>query len=99
MEYLLIPCSVEDDFNWRQNLRTISAIHLEGAPEVDPRIHRLKKPAPLIPVGALPVLLVYDALAPSPSLAPAPTPRLGGPKHHFDGKSQVKDFIHSPLRR
>ncbi|PQQ05703.1 hypothetical protein Pyn_02778 [Prunus yedoensis var. nudiflora] len=44
IERLLIPRSVEDDFNRRRNLRTISAILPEGAPEVDPRTHRLKKP-------------------------------------------------------
>ncbi|KAM0993022.1 hypothetical protein TB2_008562 [Malus domestica] len=97
IEDLLIPRSVEDDFNRRRNLRTISAIHPEGAPEVDPRTHRLKKPAPPVPVGAPPVLPVYDALAPGPSLAPAPAPGPGGPKHHFDGESQVKDFIHTLL--
>ncbi|XP_021811805.1 fasciclin-like arabinogalactan protein 17 [Prunus avium] len=57
IERLLIPRSVEDDFNRRRNLRTISAILPEGAPEVDPRTHRLKKPAP-VPAGAPPVLPV-----------------------------------------
>ncbi|KAL0333558.1 UNVERIFIED_CONTAM: Fasciclin-like arabinogalactan protein 17 [Sesamum angustifolium] len=68
-----------------------------GAPEVDPRTHRLKKPAPPVPVGAPPVLPVFDALAPGPSLAPAPAPGPGGPHHHFDGESQVKDFIQTLL--
>ncbi|CAL9026224.1 unnamed protein product [Prunus brigantina] len=97
IERLLIPRSVEDDFNRRRNLRTISAILPEGAPEVDPRTHRLKKPAAPVPAGAPPVLPVYDALAPGPSLAPAPAPGPGGPHHHFDGESQVKDFIHTLL--
>lgn len=91
-----IPKSVTDDFNRRRSLRSISAIKPEGAPEVDPRTHRLKKPVAL-PVGSAPVLPIYDALAPGPSLAPAPAPGPGGPHHHFDGDSQVKDFIQTLL--
>ncbi|GFP94936.1 fasciclin-like arabinogalactan protein 17, partial [Phtheirospermum japonicum] len=34
---------------------------------------------------------------PGPSLAPAPAPGPGGPHHHFDGESQVKDFIQTLL--
>ncbi|CAI0402346.1 unnamed protein product [Linum tenue] len=98
IERLLIPQSVQEDFNRRRNLRSISAVIPEGAPEVDPRTHRLKKPAAAaVPVGAPPVLPIYDALAPGPSLAPAPAPGPGGPHHHFDGHSQVKDFIHTLL--
>ncbi|XP_076911413.1 fasciclin-like arabinogalactan protein 16 [Bidens hawaiensis] len=88
---LLIPKSVEQDFNNRRNLRSISAVKPEGAPQVDPRTNRLKKPAPLVPAGSSPVLPIYYAMAP----APAPGP--GGPHHHFDGESQVKDFIHTLL--
>lgn len=94
---LLIPKSVQHDFNNRRSLRVISAIKPEGAPEVDPRTNRLKKPAPLVPAGSPPVLPVYYAMAPGPSLAPAPAPGPGGPHHHFDGESQVKDFIHTLL--
>lgn len=94
---LLIPKSVQQDFNNRRSLRAISAVKPEGAPEVDPRTNRLKKPAPPVPVGSSPVLPIYDALAPGPSLAPAPAPGPGGPRHHFDGESQVKDFIHTLL--
>ncbi|OVA17117.1 FAS1 domain [Macleaya cordata] len=97
IERLLIPRSVQEDFNRRRNLRSISAVLPEGAPEVDPRTHRLKKPAPPVPAGSPPVLPVYDALAPGPSLAPAPAPGPGGPHHHFDGHSQVKDFIQTLL--
>ncbi|CAL1372262.1 unnamed protein product [Linum trigynum] len=99
IERLLVPQSVQEDFNRRRNLRSISAVIPEGAPEVDPRTHRLKKPAAAaaVPVGAPPVLPIYDALAPGPSLAPAPAPGPGGPHHHFDGHSQVKDFIHTLL--
>lgn len=93
IEQLLIPRSVQEDFNRRRNLQSISAVLPEGAPVVDPRTHRLKKPAAPVPVGAPPVLPVYDAMAPGPSLAPAPAPGPGGPHHHFDGMSQVKDFI------
>ncbi|KAL1813370.1 hypothetical protein DCAR_0625673 [Daucus carota subsp. sativus] len=96
IERLLVPRSVQEDFNARRSLRSISAVLPEGAPEVDPRTNRLKKPAP-VPVGAPPVLPVYDALAPGPSIAPAPAPGPGGAKHHFDGESQVKDFIQTLL--
>ncbi|XP_022748193.1 fasciclin-like arabinogalactan protein 17 [Durio zibethinus] len=96
IQQLLIPRSVIEDFNKRRNLRSISAVLPEGAPEVDPRTHRLKKPAP-VPAGAPPVLPIYDAMAPGPSLAPAPAPGPGGPHHHFDGDSQVKDFIQTLL--
>ncbi|KVI06229.1 fasciclin-like arabinogalactan protein 17 [Cynara cardunculus var. scolymus] len=94
---LLIPKSVQQDFNTRRSLRAISAIKPEGAPEVDPRTNRLKKPAPPVPVGSAPVLPIYSAMAPGPSLAPAPAPGPGGPHHHFDGESQVKDFIQTLL--
>ncbi|KAI4369141.1 hypothetical protein MLD38_017624 [Melastoma candidum] len=94
----LIPRSVQDEFNRRRSLRSISAVLPEGAPEVDPRTHRLKKPAAPVPAGAPPVLPIFDAMAPGPSLAPAPAPGPGGPKGHFDGESQVKDFIHTLLK-
>lgn len=97
IERLLIPRSVQEDFNRRRNLQAISAVLPEGAPEVDPRTHRLKKPAPPVSVGAPPVLPIYDALAPGPSIAPAPAPGPGGPHHHFDGERQVKDFIQTLL--
>ncbi|KAI4300606.1 hypothetical protein L6164_033962 [Bauhinia variegata] len=96
IERLLIPRSVQEDFNRRRNLRDISAVLPEGAPEVDPRTHRLKKPAP-VPAGAPPVLPIYDAMAPGPSLAPAPAPGPGGPRGHFNGMRQVKDFIQTLL--
>ncbi|KAG2686773.1 hypothetical protein I3843_09G023700 [Carya illinoinensis] len=97
IERLLIPRSVQEDFNRRRNLRSISAVLPEGAPEVDPRTHRLKKPAAPAPAGSPPVLPIYDALAPGPSLAPAPAPGPGGPHGHFNGMRQVKDFIHTLL--
>lgn len=93
IERLLVPRSVQEDFNRRRSLTSISAVLPEGAPVVDPRTHRLKKPASPVPAGAPPVLPIYDAMAPGPSLAPAPAPGPGGPRHHFDGESQVKDFI------
>ncbi|KAJ0259725.1 Fasciclin-like arabinogalactan protein 16 [Hirschfeldia incana] len=98
IERLLIPRSVQEDFNRRRSLRSISAVLPEGAPEVDPRTHRLKKPAPPVPAGAPPVLPIYDAMSPGPSLAPAPAPGPGGPRHHFNGEAQVKDFIHTLLQ-
>ncbi|KAA8516836.1 hypothetical protein F0562_017346 [Nyssa sinensis] len=97
IERLLVPRSVQEDFNRRRNLQSISAVLPEGAPEVDPRTHRLKKPAAPVPVGSPPVLPIFDAMAPGPSLAPAPAPGPGGPHHHFDGESQVKDFIQTLL--
>ncbi|KAL2463960.1 Fasciclin-like arabinogalactan protein 17 [Forsythia ovata] len=97
IERVLIPKSVQQDFNTRRSLMSISAVIPEGAPEVDPRTHRLKKPAPPVPAGAPPVLPIIEAMAPGPSLAPAPAPGPGGPHHHFDGESQVKDFIQTLL--
>ncbi|CAL5365213.1 unnamed protein product [Camellia sinensis] len=97
IERLLIPDSVQQDFNKRRSLESISAVKPEGAPEVDPRTHRLKKVPPPVPAGSPPVLPIYDAMAPGPSLAPAPAPGPGGPRHHFDGETQVKDFIQTLL--
>jgi len=97
IERLLVPRSVQEAFNRRRSLAAISAVLPTGAPEVDPRTHRLKKPAPPAPLGAPPALPVWDAMAPGPSLAPAPAPGPGSGKHHFDGHSQVKDFIQTLL--
>ncbi|ESR43260.1 hypothetical protein CICLE_v10011703mg [Citrus x clementina] len=97
IERLLVPRSVQEDFNRRRNLRSISAVLPQGAPEVDPRTHRLKKPAAPVPAGAPPILPIYDAMAPGPSLAPAPAPGPGGAHRHFNGERQVKDFIHTLL--
>ncbi|KAL5568678.1 hypothetical protein UlMin_025253 [Ulmus minor] len=98
IERLLIPRSVQQDFNNRRSLRAISAIKPEGAPEIDPRTNRLKKSAPPAKPGSPPVLPIYYAMAPGPSLAPAPAPGPGGPHHHFDGEKQVKDFIQTLLQ-
>ncbi|KAF5770497.1 putative FAS1 domain-containing protein [Helianthus annuus] len=95
---ILIPKSVQQEFNKRRSLRVISAVKPQGAPEVDPRTNRLRRPAPPVRVGSAPVLPIYSAMAPGPSLAPAPAPGPGGPHHHFDGESQVKDFIHTLLQ-
>lgn len=97
IERLLVPRSVQEDFNRRRSLSSISAVLPEGAPEVDPRTHRLKKPASPAPAGSPPALPIMDAMAPGPSLAPAPAPGPGGHHHHFDGESQVKDFIQTLL--
>lgn len=97
IERLLVPRSVQEDFNRRRSLASISAVLPTGAPEVDPRTHRLKKPAPPAPAGSPPALPIYDAMAPGPSLAPAPAPGPGSGKHWFDGESQVKDFIQTLL--
>lgn len=97
IERLLIPRSVQQDFNNRRSLQSISAVKPEGAPEVDPRTHRLKKPAPPSKPGSPPALPIFDAMSPGPSLAPAPAPGPGGPHHHFNGEKQVKDFIETLL--
>jgi uncharacterized surface protein with fasciclin (FAS1) repeats len=97
VDRLLVPRSVQDAFNRRRSLASsISAALPTGAPEVDPRTHRLlKKPAP--PLGAPPALPVWDAMAPGPSIAPAPAPGPGTGTHRFDGPGQVKDFIQTLL--
>ena len=59
IEKLLIPLSVEEDFNRRRSLRSISVVIPEGAPKVDPRTHRLKKTVS-VPAGVAPVLSIYD---------------------------------------
>ncbi|KAL9267111.1 Fasciclin-like arabinogalactan protein 17-like protein [Drosera capensis] len=100
IERMLVPESVISEFNRRRSLRSIAAVLPTGAPEVDPRTHRLKHPAAAsasVPAGAPPVLPVSDALAPGPSIAPAPAPGPGGAHHHFDGEAQVKDFIQTLL--
>ncbi|TKY48712.1 Fasciclin arabinogalactan protein 17 [Spatholobus suberectus] len=97
IDRLLLPRSVEDDFNRRRSLRSITAVKPEPAPEVDPRTHRLKKPPPPTKPGSPPALPIYDALAPGPALAPAPAPGPGGPHHHFNGERQVRDFIETLL--
>jgi hypothetical protein len=96
IERLLILLFVQDDLNNCRSLRSISIINPKGAPEVDHRTHRLKKPAPQAKLSSLPVLPIYDALVPGPSLDPAPGP--SGPHHHFNGEAQVKDFIQTLLR-
>ncbi|KAG0464857.1 hypothetical protein HPP92_019021 [Vanilla planifolia] len=93
IERLLVPLSIQEDFNRRRNLAEISAVLPTGAPEVDPRTHRLKSPAPASPAGAPPALPIFDAIAPGPDIAPAPAPGPGSGKHWFDGHRQIKDFI------
>ncbi|KAF8714128.1 hypothetical protein HU200_028135 [Digitaria exilis] len=99
VDRLLVPRSVQEAFNRRRSLAAISAVLPTGAPEVDPRTHRLTttKGTASSPLGAPPALPVWDAMAPGPSIAPAPAPGPGSGKHHFDGHSQVKDFIQTLL--
>ncbi|KAL6507807.1 Fasciclin-like arabinogalactan protein 17 [Orobanche gracilis] len=97
IERLLIPKSVQRDFNARRSLKATSAVLPEGAPVVDPRTQRPKKLALPAAADAPPALPIFDAMAPGPSLAPAPAPGPGGSHHHFDGESQVKDFIQTLL--
>ncbi|KAK1429297.1 hypothetical protein QVD17_11503 [Tagetes erecta] len=89
IDRLLVPELVQQEFNRRRSLSSISAVLPEGAPVVDPRTNRLKKPAALVPTGA--PIPVYEASG--PGLAPAPAPGPGGSRHYFDGATQVKDFI------
>ncbi|KAL5081988.1 hypothetical protein RYX36_010409 [Vicia faba] len=98
IQRLLIPRSVENDFNNRRSLRSITAVKPEGSPEIDTRNQGLKKksPPPAKP-GSPPTFSIYEAIAPGPSMAPAPAPGPGGPHHHFDGEAQVKDFIKTLL--
>ncbi|KAI3458751.1 hypothetical protein Pfo_015414 [Paulownia fortunei] len=98
IEKVMVPKSVEREFNHRRNLRSISAVKPEGAPEIDPRTNKLsKRKANSVPADGAPKLSIYEAMAPGPSLAPAPAPGPGGPHHHFDGEKQVKDFIQTLL--
>ncbi|CAN8298392.1 unnamed protein product [Cochlearia groenlandica] len=97
IESLLIPRSVQEDFNRRRNLRSISAVIPEGAPEIDPRTNRLKKKPDPVLAGSPPSLPIQSAMSPGPSLSPAPAPGPGGKHGHFDGEAQVKDFIHTLL--
>ncbi|KAJ0083703.1 hypothetical protein Patl1_30259 [Pistacia atlantica] len=59
-----VPRSVLDEFNRRRSLSSITAVKPEGAPEVDPRTTRLKKPAPPVKPGSPPALPMFDAMAP-----------------------------------
>ncbi|KAK9072729.1 hypothetical protein SSX86_009164 [Deinandra increscens subsp. villosa] len=92
IEQLLVPRLVQEEFNRRRSLTSISAVMPEGAPDMDNPI-RKKKPAAPVPAGSPPALPISSAMAPGPSLAPAPAPGPGGARRHFDGESQVKDFI------
>ncbi|KNA03192.1 hypothetical protein SOVF_211560 [Spinacia oleracea] len=91
IDKLLIPYTVLENFNRRRELRSISAVLPTGAPTVDSR--NKKKQSKMGPAGAPPAVPIFEALAPGPSLAPAPAPGPGGPQHHFDGATQVNDFI------
>ena len=64
-----MPRSVQEHFNRHRSLAAISVVLPTSEPEVDPRTHRLKKPAPPVPPGAPPVLPIWDAMAPGPSIA------------------------------
>jgi hypothetical protein len=87
IEWLLVPLSAQD-FNRRRCLAAIFAVLPTGAPEVDPRTYRLKKPAPPIPLGVPPVQPVWDAMAAGPSIMPALAPGPNFGKADFDGHGQ-----------
>uniref|UniRef100_A0A0D9VZZ0 FAS1 domain-containing protein n=1 Tax=Leersia perrieri TaxID=77586 RepID=A0A0D9VZZ0_9ORYZ len=87
---LLVPRSVEDEFNRRRSLAGISAMPPTAAPEVNnPRTHPLNPPPP----GDSAVLPFSDAIIPNPSIAQACEP-----SDHYDGHTQVRDFIHTLLK-
>lgn len=87
---LIVPKSVEREFNNRRNLRSIAAVKPEAAPEFESRGNKFsKRNAKSVPLDAAPKLSAYEAVAP----APGP----GGGHRHFDGEKQVKDFIQAML--
>lgn len=101
IERLLVPRSVQEDFNRRRSLAAISAVLPTGAPVVDPRTHRLKKPITSTIPGSPPALPIFQAMSPGPSISPAPAPGPDGAHRHFDGESQVQinqilDFMQTP---
>lgn len=85
---VLVPKSVQQAFNARRSLSSISAVKPEGAPVIDPRT--LKRKAALTP--------------PLPTVSPPPPPHFpiysamaSEPATELDGESQVKDFVHTLL--
>ncbi|CAN6440011.1 unnamed protein product [Victoria cruziana] len=103
IERVLVPRSVQDAFNRRRSLASISAMLPEGAPEVDTTTMKLKvKKARPDAYGYsappyTPSLPIYEAMASAPSMAPAPAPGPSSGHRWFDGEAQVKDFIHTLL--
>jgi hypothetical protein len=84
IDHLLVPRSVQEKFNCRRSLASISAALLMGAPEVDPCTYRLLRkpgpgPDPRALLGAPPELPVWDSIAPTPALG------LGSRTRRFDG--------------
>lgn len=92
---LMVPRSVQNEFNRRRNLDSIAAVKPEAAPEIDPRVitKKLNKPVFKFKPYSPPVLPISEAIAAGPGQAPASAPAPGGPRDHFDGHIQVKDFI------
>ncbi|ESR37292.1 hypothetical protein CICLE_v10030024mg [Citrus x clementina] len=78
-----------------RNLDSIAAVKPEAAPEIDPRVitKKLNKPVFNVKPYSPPVLPISEAIAAGPGQAPASAPAPGGPRDHFDGHIQVKDFI------
>ncbi|KAH9298902.1 hypothetical protein KI387_030584, partial [Taxus chinensis] len=96
IDRLLVPKSVQDDFNqWRNGRVVLEAVKPEGAPAVDSSHHRKKTSLIGLSSGSLPSIYFEYAAAPGPSLAPAPAPGPSSGHYWFDGESQVKDFIHT----
>ncbi|KAL8551911.1 hypothetical protein ACS0TY_000817 [Phlomoides rotata] len=87
---LIVPKSVEREFNNRRNLRTIAAVKPEAAPEFESRAKKFsQRNVNSVQLDAAPELSVHEALAP----APGP----GVDHRHFDGEKQVNDFIQTML--
>ncbi|KAL8129459.1 hypothetical protein V2J09_018614 [Rumex salicifolius] len=91
IDNVLVPQTVLDEFNRRRSLRSIAAVHPEGAPVADPRNPRKKqKEKNSSPPGRL---SIYEAMAPGMAPASAPAPGPGGAHGRLDGERLVQDFI------
>ncbi|CAK7342121.1 unnamed protein product [Dovyalis caffra] len=107
IERLLIPQSVQEDFNRRRNLRSISAVLPQGAPEFDPRTHRLKKPEPPARAGLVSEGYVLTVLAPNDeAMAKLTTDQLsepGAPEqiiyYHIIPEYQTEESMYNAVRR
>ncbi|XP_040378304.1 fasciclin-like arabinogalactan protein 16 isoform X2 [Oryza brachyantha] len=91
IERLLVPRSVQDEFNRRRSLADISAMPPTAAPQVDPRTQPLEKPPP----SASAVLPTPNAIVPDD---PSVVAQASEPSGRYDGEGQVKDFIQSLLK-
>ena len=68
-----------------------------GIPRGGPPDPPPKKPSQKAAASSPLALPIYDAMAPGMSQSPAPAPGPCGPRGHFKGEAQVKDFFHTLL--